>query len=312
MGTKQARRYYGKQPMYSGKGRDKAYYERRSRVLDLIVPFIYDKEKRFDYPSADTNGNLRLAFSTQYLYDPTDKRADRSGFRAVSSDDYTDLKGSKRASTSRLRWLYDRMMADAPQLDLLDDNRLARLVDRHYNGTPGMFSKDVSKKLHAVPHTAEALTAWADGDDGISSYGTTVRGIDDPEKRKTIEDALKARVEEAKAYVDSREVHQAAEGGDAAGEEPVEVPPAEPRSAAPVSGPRIVINPSTFKNRKDALCVAFNERFRIAMEEYGFEPKSEPTPAQRKFFADTAYADDEVQLRRTILARILTLDTSIS
>jgi hypothetical protein len=74
---------------------------------------------------------------------------------------------------------------------------------------------------------------------------------------------------------------------------------------------RIVINPSTFKNGKDALCVAFNERFRIAMEQYGFEPQSEPTDRQRRFFSDTAYADDEVQLRRTILARILTLDTSI-
>jgi len=74
---------------------------------------------------------------------------------------------------------------------------------------------------------------------------------------------------------------------------------------------RIVINPTTFKNQKDALCVAFNERFRIAMEMYGWEPRSEPTPAQRKFFADTAYADDEVQLRRTIIARILVLDTSV-
>ena len=74
---------------------------------------------------------------------------------------------------------------------------------------------------------------------------------------------------------------------------------------------RIVINPSTFKNGKDALCVAFNERFRIAMEQYGFEPQSEPTDRQRRFFSDTAYADDEVQLRRTILARILTLDTSV-
>lgn len=112
------------------------------------------------------------------------------------------------------------------------------------------------------------------------------------------------------------ETRAAAEGGDA---EPVpgesEVP-AESGGADSIplrpSGPRIVINPSTFRNRKDALCVAFNERFRIAMEQYGFEPRSEPTPAQRRFFADTAYADDEVQLRRTILARILTLDTSIS
>lgn len=76
-------------------------------------------------------------------------------------------------------------------------------------------------------------------------------------------------------------------------------------------GPRIVINPTTFKNQKDALCVAFNERFRIWMEQHGFEPTSEPTDKQRKFFSDTAYADDETQLRRTILARIATLDTSI-
>lgn len=74
---------------------------------------------------------------------------------------------------------------------------------------------------------------------------------------------------------------------------------------------RIVINPKCFKDDRDCLCVAFNERFRIAMEQYGFEPQSEPTDKQRRFFADTAYADDEVQLRRTILARILTLDTSV-
>lgn len=74
---------------------------------------------------------------------------------------------------------------------------------------------------------------------------------------------------------------------------------------------RIVINPTTFKNEKDALCVAFNERFRIAMEQYDFSPESEPTEKQRRFFADTAYADDETQLRRTILARVLTLDTSV-
>ena len=76
-------------------------------------------------------------------------------------------------------------------------------------------------------------------------------------------------------------------------------------------GPRIVINPSTFKNKKDALCVAFNEAFRVLMELNGFEPGSEPTDEQRRFFADTAYAEDELQLRRTILARIATFDTSV-
>lgn len=95
-------------------------------------------------------------------------------------------------------------------------------------------------------------------------------------------------------------------------EEPTDAPQGgEPTEPARTRGPRIVINPSTFRNRKDALCVAFNERFRIAMEQYGWVPESEPTDAQRKFFADTAYADDEDMLRRTIIARIATLDTSV-
>ena len=79
-----------------------------------------------------------------------------------------------------------------------------------------------------------------------------------------------------------------------------------------MSGPRIVLNPAVFHDKRDALCVTFNEAFRVVMEDNGFEPVSEPTDRQRRFFADTAYADDEVQLRRTILARIATLDTSVS
>ena len=103
-----------------------------------------------------------------------------------------------------------------------------------------------------------------------------------------------------------------AKGGD--GGQPEDIPPES--GGASVSspaggGPRIVINPTTFHNKKDALCVAFNEGFRLWMEATGFEPRSEPTEAQRKFFSDTAYADDELQLRRTILARIATFDTSV-
>ena len=86
--------------------------------------------------------------------------------------------------------------------------------------------------------------------------------------------------------------------------------PSEP-VANGYKGPRIVINPTTFKNSKDALCTTFNEGFRIWMEATDFSPKSEPTEKQRKFFADTAYADDELQMRRTILARIATFDTSV-
>ena len=74
---------------------------------------------------------------------------------------------------------------------------------------------------------------------------------------------------------------------------------------------RIVINPTTFSNRKDALCVSFDEGFRIVMEANGFDPVAEPTEKQRKFFSDTEYAHDELMLRRTILARICTFDTSV-
>lgn len=103
----------------------------------------------------------------------------------------------------------------------------------------------------------------------------------------------------------------AEKAGDAGPSDTSGVPSGHDPATDSYSGPRIVINPTTFHNKKDALCTAFNEGFRIWMEATGFEPKSEPTDAQRKFFSDTAYADDEVQLRRTILARIATFDTSV-
>ena len=78
------------------------------------------------------------------------------------------------------------------------------------------------------------------------------------------------------------------------------------------SGPRVIINPQVMKDDRDALCVAFNESFRIIQEINGFDPVAEPTEKQRAFFADTAYRDDERMLRRTILSRICTFDTSVT
>lgn len=76
-------------------------------------------------------------------------------------------------------------------------------------------------------------------------------------------------------------------------------------------GPRIVINPEVFQDERDAVCVAYNEAFRLIMEEMEFDPVAEPTDAQREFFSDTAYGSNENMLRRTILARIATFDTSV-
>ncbi|MBQ2436612.1 MAG: hypothetical protein II265_00830 [Clostridia bacterium] len=107
---------------------------------------------------------------------------------------------------------------------------------------------------------------------------------------------------------EDQDVHQDSKGGDA-GEGSEVALPKEPAPAT--SGARIVINPSVFRGGKDALCVAFNEAFRIVMESMEFNPVSEPTEEQRQFFADTAYSQDENQMRRTILARIATFDTSV-
>lgn len=90
-------------------------------------------------------------------------------------------------------------------------------------------------------------------------------------------------------------------------------PPVEEREPSPEpSAPaRIIINPKVFKDKRDGLCVAYNEAFRVIMEMNGFDPQAEPTEEQRKFFSDTAYADDERMLRRTILARVCTFDDSV-
>lgn len=109
------------------------------------------------------------------------------------------------------------------------------------------------------------------------------------------------------------EARAAAKGGNAPGESKSSgVPSGHNAALDGYSGPRVVINPTTFKNEKDGLCVAFNEAFRILMEVNGFDPVAEPTEKQREFFSDTAYADDELQMRRTILARLCTFDTSVT
>lgn len=75
--------------------------------------------------------------------------------------------------------------------------------------------------------------------------------------------------------------------------------------------PRIVINPDVMSDRRAALTVAWNEALRYWMEKTGFEPKAEPTGGQRSYLSGTAYESDELMLRRTLTARIATLDASV-
>jgi hypothetical protein len=74
----------------------------------------------------------------------------------------------------------------------------------------------------------------------------------------------------------------------------------------------IKINPAVFEDKRDAVAVSWNEGLRLTMSDIGFEPKFAITPAQKKFFRGTAYASDESALRKTIIARIATHDTSVT
>lgn len=113
--------------------------------------------------------------------------------------------------------------------------------------------------------------------------------------------------------VHPRNVRQAAKAGDAGESKSSAVTSGHNSALDGYAGPRIIINPKVMRkgDERDALCVGWNEAIRVFMEANGYEPQSEPTEKQRRFFADTPYADDELQLRRTILARICVFDTSV-
>ena len=150
---------------------------------------------------------------------------------------------------------------------------------------------DINKHYHGVP-------------DALTSVARTVLGREeDPDAGK-----VKTRIP-----LTALGLQQAAKGGDAPGESKSSaVPKGHNPALDGYSGPRVVINPQVFKDSRDAMCVAWNETFRILMEVNGFDPVAEPTKKQREFFSDTAYANDELQMRRTILARICTFDTSVT
>ncbi len=72
----------------------------------------------------------------------------------------------------------------------------------------------------------------------------------------------------------------------------------------------IKINPAVFDDPRSARAVAWNEALRLWMEDNGYEPRTRPTPEQQAVLADTAYADDPAAMAKTVLARIITRDTS--
>jgi hypothetical protein len=75
---------------------------------------------------------------------------------------------------------------------------------------------------------------------------------------------------------------------------------------------RITLNPYSGNTAEQQAAVAKNEAIRLWMRESNIDPKFKPTKEQVQSFYGTEYAKpgNELQLRRTILARYLTGDGS--
>ena len=73
---------------------------------------------------------------------------------------------------------------------------------------------------------------------------------------------------------------------------------------------RIVLNPYSGLKYEQQLTVAKNEAIRLFMRVNQIDPQFKVTPKQMKAFQGSAYGTDEPALRQTLVARILTNDSS--
>jgi hypothetical protein len=73
---------------------------------------------------------------------------------------------------------------------------------------------------------------------------------------------------------------------------------------------RIVLNPYSGLKYEQQLAVAKNEAIRLFMRESQIDPQFKVTPEQMKKFQGGPYGTNEPALRQTLVARILTNDSS--
>jgi hypothetical protein len=73
---------------------------------------------------------------------------------------------------------------------------------------------------------------------------------------------------------------------------------------------KIVLNPFSSLSKEQKSAVALNEAYRLKMSEQGVKFGFDITPEQRKAFEGTEYAKDDDALRQTIVARVLSGDSS--
>jgi len=75
---------------------------------------------------------------------------------------------------------------------------------------------------------------------------------------------------------------------------------------------KIVMNPYSKLSKQEQDAVRRNEAYRIYMRQNKMTPDFDVSDEQSKFFENTEYANNPEEMRRTIAARILTGDSSVS
>ena len=74
---------------------------------------------------------------------------------------------------------------------------------------------------------------------------------------------------------------------------------------------KITLNPYSDNTPEEQRGVARNEALRIFMKLNSTQPDFELTPSQKSFFKGTEYENDELNAKRSTVARILTGDPSV-
>jgi hypothetical protein len=73
---------------------------------------------------------------------------------------------------------------------------------------------------------------------------------------------------------------------------------------------KVILNPYSGLSEREQKAVYENEALRLFMQENEVSPRFDVTDEQRETFRGTPYADDELNMRRTLIARILSGDPS--
>lgn len=291
------------------------YFERLLAAIGSATDFIKQHEGFKEEAYWDKFGKVwTVGYGQTQIVDPT-----TGEMRPVKEGDRVTEEDAAKFVDQRVRSIAaDIHKKHKPWRNRLSANALAALYDVAYNAGVGVLSAsnspNLNRRLNDLTNANGDSIVWDELPTYKKSGGRVIQGLvnrraDALQTWGPYADPVFTEDFENTEATKQLETQQATEGGDTEGTT-TEAPPPAPTPAQP-NGPRIVINPAVFEDKRDALCVAFNEALRIVMEETDFEPMSEPTDKQREFFADTAYADNELQLRRTILARIATLDTSV-